>query len=404
MQTTQSAVRQLRKPAEIRIRCQELLSMGECGKLHHFQVHTDQLDAVAHKVAEITRARYPDLNIPIHSRWRHFEVSNIDRWKKLTGEIGSQERARIALDLVIPSVLLDAGAGPNWVYRDTQSGLTYTRSEGLAVATFAMFISGGFSSENERPLTTDGTALMNFSVGQLTKYLQVNYDNPLDGLEGRVRLLQSLGKILHDNISVFGAPPRVGNLYDYVVAQCSSPTVASIFDLLLDLLSPIWPDRLTLNGENLGDVWYHTAIRRQDETDQLIPFHKLTQWLTYSLIEPLAEAGVHIRDLDSLTGLAEYRNGGLLVDMGVIQPRDLNALNQCFAQDSELVVEWRALTLALLDKLAPLVRQELDCDESQLPLGAILEGGTWAAGRLVAAELRKNGEPPIKVYSNGTLF
>jgi len=36
----------------------------------------------------------------------------------------------------------------------------------------------------------------------------------------------------------------------------------------------------------------HPAVRRADASDTLVPFHKLSQWLSYSLIEPLAAAGV----------------------------------------------------------------------------------------------------------------
>ncbi len=90
-------------------------------------------------------------------------------------------------------------------------------------------------------------------------------------------------------------------------------------------LGPIWPGRIRLDGISLGDTWRHPAIKRSDETNGLIPFHKLSQWLTYSLVEPLQDAGVTVTDFDGLTGLAEYRNGGLFVDAGVIVLRDPSA-------------------------------------------------------------------------------
>jgi len=70
---------------------------------------------------------------------------------------------------------------------------------------------------------------------------------------------------------------------------------------------------------------------------------------------------------------------------------------------NELVVEWRALTLALLDELAPMVRTRLGVDAEQMPLACVLEGGTWAAGRMLAARLR-DGRPPLSVISDGTVF
>ena len=67
----------------------------------------------------------------------------------------------------------------------------------------------------------------------------------------------------------------------------------------------------------------------------------------------------------------------------------------------ELVVEWRALTVTLLDELAPLVRAHLGAPS--LPLACILEGGTWATGRMLAAE-RRGGAPPLAIDSDGTVF
>ena len=135
-----------------------------------------------------------------------------------------------------------------------------------------------------------------------------------------------------------------------------------------------------------------------------MPLHKLSQWLAYSLIEPLQRAGLAVTKIDGLTGLAEYRNGGLFVDMGVITLREQSQAASVHDVGSTLVVEWRALTIALLDALAVSVRKKLDKDASELPLAKILEGGTWSAGRAIARERRDDGTPPIKVLSDGTVF
>ncbi len=146
------------------------------------------------------------------------------------------------------------------------------------------------------------------------------------------------------------------------------------------------------------------AIKRADATNGLMPLHKLSQWLSYSLIEPLQRAGVTVSEIDGLTGLAEYRNGGLFVDMDVITPRNLAEATRPQAVDSEFVVAWRALTVALLDRLLPLVREKLGVNAQAFPLGALLEGGTWAAGRKIAKDKRADGGPPFTVVSDGTVF
>jgi len=145
------------------------------------------------------------------------------------------------------------------------------------------------------------------------------------------------------------------------------------------------------------------AIKRDDRTNGLMPIHKLSQWLAYSLFEPIERAGGRVVERDALTGLPEYRNGGLLLDTGVLRPRDPRWLDTAWAVGDELVVEWRALTVALLDELAPLVRAELGVDADRMPLACVLEGGTWAAGRALAQRLR-GGLPPLAVVSDGTVF
>jgi len=173
--------------------------------------------------------------------------------------------------------------------------------------------------------------------------------------------------------------------------------------MLHDLLrgfGAIWPGRLTLAGVPLGDCGRHRAI----PGDGLVPLHKLSQWLVYSLIEPLTEAGFAITAIDGLTGLAEYRNGGLFIDGGVLVPRDPELTRQPLDPTSEPVIEWRALTVALLDRLAPLVRRALGCSTAEFPLASMLEGGSWAAGRELAFARRPDGSPPLTIPSDGTLF
>jgi hypothetical protein len=166
----------------------------------------------------------------------------------------------------------------------------------------------------------------------------------------------------------------------------------------------MWPSRLTLGGIALGDCWKHPSLIMDDATNGLVPLHKLSQWLAYSLIEPLQTAGMEIIDIDGLTGLAEYRNGGLFIDAGVLAFRNDQDAQREHEVSSALVVEWRALTVALLDRLADGVRKRLGLDAVSLPLAKVLEGGSWAAGRRLARERRADASPPVKVISDGTVF
>ena len=400
----------LRTPEAVRERCAEMLSIGERGELRHFVVHPERLHQTAELVVDTIRGNYPDLVIPYHSRWRHFSVGGVDRWSALAARLkqtSRHEMARIQLDLIITSVLLDAGSGPDWFYRDPTSGERHARSEGLALASLAMFEHGAFSSRPESPCRVDATALRVLDTGTLGRAFQVTQANPLAGVEGRCQLLRAVGEAIASHPSVFGGDdPRLGRLYDHFVGQATDARLPArkILLTLLDVFSSIWPGRCSIEDSSLGDVWHHDAIRRDDVTDRLVPFHKLTQWLAYSLIEPLEQAGITVTGLGDLTGLAEYRNGGLFIDLGVIRCRDRAALERAHPVESELVVEWRALTVALLDRLAPIVRATLGLDDKLLPLAKILEGGTWSAGRRVARTRREDGSPPLRIVSDGTVF
>lgn len=395
-------------PEAVRTRARTIYNAGLGGELAHFIVHADRLDAAADYVAKTIAERYPSLQVPFHARWRHFVFNGEDRWAELarTQGLSGDELARAAFDLAVTSVLLDAGAGAAWRYRD-HDGSEYRRSEGLALASLEMFARGLFSSSAGDPLRADAEALAGLSTKRLAQGFQADADNQLTGLEGRAELLRQLGRAAAGNRIYFpGTPPRLGDLFDVLKADAPGGTIPArrILIAVLNALAPIWPGREMLGGVPLGDTWRHPFARARDASDGLVPFHKLSQWLTYSLIEPLQAAGLTVADIDALTGLAEYRNGGLFVDTGVLELRDKNAADRAHAPGSELVVEWRALTVALLDEIAPLVRERLDVGAFEMPLASILEGGTWAAGRKIAAEKRPGGPPPLRLDADGTVF
>ena len=102
--------------------------------------------------------------------------------------------------------------------------------------------------------------------------------------------------------------------------------------------------------------------------------------------------------------MPEYRNGGLLVDSGALRVKRREILDRAWAPGDEVIVEWRALTVALLDRIGAHVRLHLGLDAQTLPLVKVLEGGTWLAGRRLAAERRPGGAPPIAIDSDGTVF
>ncbi|MFT3813453.1 MAG: URC4/urg3 family protein [Acidovorax sp.] len=399
------AVALLRRTDTIRARANALLARARRGESEWFTLGGDEaLDAAAQTVAEVTRQRYPLGDIPFHSRWRHFEAGGIDRRAMLDRLLGTdaQERACAHIDLALVSVLLDAGAGPDWSYHEAGNGLRFSRSEGLGVASFHAFTAGLFSSDPARPLQADADGLRALTPEALGAAFQVSADNPLVGLEGRTQLLRRLGDALAAQPEVYGTPGRPGGLFN-ALSTPAGVAAHDILALLLNTLSGIWPSANTIAGVPVGDCWPHPAVDGPGLTQGWMPFHKLSQWLSYSLLEPFAWAGVPVHGLDALTALPEYRNGGLLIDAGVIVSRDAATLERLWQPGDECIVEWRALTVALLDELAPRVRALLGRSALQMPLACVLEGGTWAAGRVLAQKLR-GGTPPLHIASDGTVF
>lgn len=343
---------------------------------------------------------------------------------------------------------------------------------------------------------------MALSQAVLEEGFQVTPDNPLLGVEGRVALLRRLGKVLSTrkakDDTIADSISRPSDLLDGLLADVSNAStgkpilsLATLWDALYYGLRDVWPvsrarflDAQSGANINLGDAWPCALLRHaaalkdkgkgegQDEGEggttttkgedkgtkvgegatSVVPFHKLTQWLCYSLLEPLQRVlHVAIDGEALLTGLPEYRNGGLLVDFGVLQLKTQHQLRglanlsaQChtnsrasecvnnstmtpglgknpghgtgtcvedecvplFAPEDEVIVQWRALTVCLLDDIAMKLRARLGVASSEdLSLAKILEAGTWKAGRRIAAIKRPISKtPPINIISDGTVF
>ncbi|WP_277579119.1 URC4/urg3 family protein [Bdellovibrio svalbardensis] len=391
----------LLSPLAIRQSAEKILELTQAGQTH-FHYHPEQFGPVVDYVIEVIRSNYPALEIPFHSRWGHFRVGDVDRVKVLENKIAdldALEKARTKLDLVITSVLLDAGAGNTWSYKEQGTDKVFSRSEGLGVASFYLFMEGHLSDNKAKPLQATAQGLQNLSAEQLRQAFQVSENNPLIGVEGRLSLLHNLGTTIAQKKDLFPGG-RPGSLVDYLHNRYGKKiTGPQLLRAVLDGLGEIWPGRVKVAGVNLGDIWSYSKV-----PGGLAAFHKLSQWMTYSLIEPLLEAGFELVDIEKLTGLAEYRNGGLLLDRGLISLKDANLAKQSHKPESELIIEWRGLTVSLLDRIGEEVRSKLNKSAADFPLAKVLEGGTWWAGRKAAKALRDDSSPPLKIESDGTVF
>ncbi|KAG6908038.1 hypothetical protein DXG01_006400 [Tephrocybe rancida] len=419
----------LRTLPAIRERCGRVHDLAKQGKLQYFDYHPEKEADVAAFCIEIMKRDYGTnfTSIEPHGRWRHLDAGvgrvlpGIIEWHAKDDALDTREITKRSIDLFIVSVLLDAGAGNQWIYHEKSSGLTFTRSEGLGVASIHMFNQGFFSSNPDQPFRVDAAGLAKVTVERVAEAMQVDSANPMVGLEGRTSLLTGLSDALKASPQFFGKEGRPGNMIDFLESESKVEAdgtrvvpLSALWHTLIEGLNPIWPSRIQLAGKSLGDVWPCTVLAEpnQSEGDDLVAFHKLTSWLTYSLVEALQKvAKWKIEGLEDLTGLPEYRNGGLLVDLGVLTlkpgllPIDPKSGLPKVAPSHPAIVEWRAMTVIELDRIADAIRTELGLSPEQLTLAQVLEGATWKGGREIAKQKRPdtNG-PPIEIESDGTVF
>jgi hypothetical protein len=206
--------------------------------------------------------------------------------------------------------------------------------------------------------------------------------------KNKLRLLQRLGTVLESSSYFQGAIKRLGNFLDFLLNHSTTQKTGSGYKVLIDTLwevvvdgfGGIWPGtRTKVDGISLGDVWPCKARGLVNKENDLVCFHKLSQWLTYSLIEPLQLLNIQFDGMEKMTGLAEYRNGGVFVDYGVLvlkrEIKEKFTGIPTFQVWDDVIVEWRSLTVSLLDKVGEGVRAKLGLTPDQLKLVQVLEAG-----------------------------
>ncbi|KAH8163795.1 hypothetical protein CIB48_g4475 [Xylaria polymorpha] len=346
---------------------------------------------------------------------------------------------------------------------------------------------GIFSGNPDNKYQVDKDGLRKLTVEQLAKGLQSRPGNEVAGLEGRANLLLRLGDALAEKRDFFGDAGRPGDMLgacaliplrqnrvpdelysDYLLAHpttqaSSSPIIVLpvLWNVLMSGLAPIWPSsRTTINGVSLGDAWPCAAMPQAPQRNRttssgsspptfspfpstthsqagggatgaweaILPFHKLTQWLTYSLMQPMQSImKIQFAGTELLTGLPEYRNGGLFIDLGVLTLKETDMergldhyrahytrtgtkgveVAPMFEPGDDVIVEWRGVTVGFLDKLCADVNVALrgELQGGELTLAQLLEAGSWKGGREIAEVSRPNTkEPPILIDSDGTVF
>ncbi len=261
---------------------------------------------------------------------------------------------------------------------------------------------GLFSADPRKPWRADAAALASLSAARLGEAFQHGPQNPLARAGGQ-GLAAAPPRRRRRGPARTCSARRPGSAISTISGSRSATICRApeMLRLLLHAFGPIWPGRLLLGGVPLGDCGRHRAVPGDGirAVSQAQPMARLFA------DRAARRCRVHRhrhRRADRPRRIPQRRS----VHRHRGHRRRATPSCRADALDpfAEEIVEWRALTIALLDRLAEQVRQLLGVAPSAFPLARVLEGGSWAAGREIAAERRPDGAPPLLIASDGTVF
>jgi len=396
------------QPDEIRRKAHMMLELATEGRLAHVGVDLEKLDTAVAAVLETTKENYPDFQIPPYGIWRGFEAGGVDRWQAMASARGfetAEEMLAAAADLAILGISMTTVHPANWRYEDRMTETGAAGAQASALAAFHMFASGSFSSEMTDPYRVDASALVSMDLIELAAGLQWDDRDDADYLKAMQRHLKRLGEALALRPDLFGEgeATRPGVLAVNLAKESNGPIDAGqVLDRLLEALAPVWEGGATTGDIWLGDAFVHSALPGND-VHAIVPFHLAAQQMVYSLVEPFAWAGFEVSGLDKLTAPADLAHAALLVKSGVLT---LTEDNGSLAPEAirDRMIEVRALTIALIDKLAERLANGLGMSLDQVPFTCILEGGTNRAGDYILEQAPENLQDLGKILNPGAVF
>lgn len=394
----------LRTTQTVRDRCGQVLAWTRASHSPWFEVDDDALEVAARRLATLTRQLHADQGGPIAGCWRRFAAGGVDRrvWlERLLAAEPPEQRTHARIDLAVVCEYLGQVPDDSWSYAEAATGQRFTGREGLAVALWHAFCAGLFSSDPQRPLQADAAGLRGVVTDHLGLALQAGRAWAWPDLQACAIALRRLGEVLSEQPEVFGEAGRPSGLFDTLISPygVAVPHTADIraHDILSQLLmtlSGLTPGGAQIGGVALGDCWQHPAAHGAGEG--WVPLHARMQAITCALLEPFEWAGVQVRELSALTALADVLHGNLLLDTAVLRLRDPQSARTVWPRDAEIVIEWRALTVALLEELAPRVQHHRGRGDAGPGTAGLLIGRFEPAATALTL-LRPEGRPALRV-------
>ncbi|POF34427.1 DUF1688 family protein [Roseibium marinum] len=392
------------QPREVWREAHRFLDLAQAGTLAHVRVDLAKLGDALVTVLETTRENYPDFQIPPYGIWRDFEAGGIDRWGAMASARNfetAEDMLAAAADLAVLGTFMKTRHPQGWTFEDRMTGTSATGRQASALAAFHMFAAGSFSAEMTDPYRVDAETLIRLDAEELAFGLQWELADDAGLLEDMQRHLKRLGEALALRPDLFseGDAIRPGSLATRLAKDGGGAVSAgTLLDHLLEALAPVWEGGAQEGEISLGDSFGHSALPAalpEEESVIVVPFHLAAQEMVYALVEPFAWAGLEVAGLEDLTAPADEIHAALFVHTGAMAVRTA-ADELTFQEERDRMIELRAVSSALTDRLAELLRRELEVPADQLPLTCILEGGTHRAGRRIlergAGDLSKLGK------------
>ncbi|MDN3721780.1 DUF1688 family protein [Roseibium salinum] len=293
----------------------------------------------------------------------------------------ANEMLAAAADLAVLAAFMKTRHPEDWTFEDPMTGTRVAGRTASALSAFHMFAAGSFSGDMADPYRADAETLIRLDEQELASGLQWDLQDDAELLQAMKRHLKRLGEALALRPDLFaeGKATRPGQLAVRLAKDGDGTVKAgTLLDRLLEALAPVWEGGAALGDVTLGDSFEHSELRGE-EGNAIVPFHLAAQEMVYSLVEPLAWAGLEVSGLEDLTAPADHAHAALFVRSGVLTLRNGDA-DLPGEAERDRMIELRAVSAALTDRLAEMLRRELEVPDAQLPLTCILEGGTSRAG------------------------
>jgi len=375
-----AAVEHLHRLEVIRERAWMLLAAAERGASDHFVPSPEAIGTVALAMAETIRAEPaadatagPGSDQPaLANLWQLLRTQAPEALGTLGDALAGGDplaRAKSGADLaVLHRVLGPGGLG------DELADLVYS------------FAAGAWTANSRDSAVLDAPGIRRALAGDGSIALPASVAELLADADRRQRLEQ-LARGLERQPDRFGVDGRFGELLTQLVtarplagepappvgpAGSSGLRAQTVVDGLAPLIDPIVASTVRIGGRQMGDVWRHPLAWAEDRSRELVPFHALLLALTLDLVEPLQEAGQPLVDLDQLPVPATRALASDVLRLGLVRTRHAAIARLRHPPGSDIVVELRALSVALADRLVDRLRAELNRTVHDLPVARLI--------------------------------